>query len=156
MSKSRFIKLDAELQWAKVFTHNRDMIGYKPNDKVPGSYEDCDGAYKVDLILDEENLQKLTDAGSMKRPKEQEDGRYKVTVIRKHKGPFPEVSGPPKVTGIGDSEEIGNGSKAIVTVVCYDTSFGTVGTRLEEIKVTDLVEYERPTEPSDGVSDMPF
>lgn len=56
-NKTRFITLDAELEYAQVFYENRDM----GNDQV--DHSDTDGMYKVTLILDEANRDKAIEAG---------------------------------------------------------------------------------------------
>lgn len=108
------------IEWAKLFEHNRDMEGYQ------GAYEDCDGGYEVNQILTKEEFEKLTSAGSMKKPNQKRllDGELVVKFIRKHKVTnrngelVQKASGAPKVTdadGIawdGDNHPIGNGTIA--------------------------------------------
>lgn len=146
MAKATKIKVSGTCNWAKVFEENRDMIGYKPVAEVPGTYEGCDGAYTVDLILSPEEFGKLKDAGSMKTGTPTDEG-IKVKVDRKHEAPFT-YGGKPKVLKedgtVWDFEEdggIGNGSSVEATITTYKTKFGTVGTRLEALKVTEHVPY---------------
>ena len=147
MAKATTIKVSGTCNWAKVFEENRDMIGYKPVDEVPGTYEECDGAYTVDLILSPEEFGKLKDAGSMKTGTPTDEG-IRVKVERKHGAPY-SYGGKPKVTDaegkvwtFDEDGTIGNGSSVTATLTCYHTKFGTVGTRLETLKVTEHVPYE--------------
>jgi len=84
-NKSKFVTIDAELEYAQVFFENRDM----GNDQV--DHSDTDGMYKVTLILDEDNRNKAIEAGAPEKqgahlqfkPFER-DGKtlYKTTVRR--------------------------------------------------------------------------
>ena len=56
-------------QWAKVFKDNRDLDGYQ------GAYHDTNGRCTIEMILDQENMQKLTDSGCMSRGKPDPEGR---------------------------------------------------------------------------------
>lgn len=86
-NKTKYITLDAELEYAQVFLENRDM----GNAQV--DHSDTDGVYKVTLILDEDGMNKAIEAGCPQKqgafaqfkPFER-DGKtlYKFTVRRPH------------------------------------------------------------------------
>jgi len=57
MAKNKYVIVDAILEYAKVFEQNRDM----GNDKVDLS--ETDGEYKVHILVDDANMQKMLDAG---------------------------------------------------------------------------------------------
>lgn len=159
MAKQKVVKIQGIAQWAKVFEENRDMEGFE------GVYEEVDGAYTIDIFLDEENEAKLQRAGSAKQPKKPSESDYdaegnKYHFVRKHEGPFAEAGGPPKVLHadgtVWDFDEdgtIGNGSTVELTLVVYPTKIpskklpkdqwrdGVNGTRLEKVKVLEHVEY---------------
>lgn len=151
MSKTKYVDLECTFRWAKVFPHNRDMVGYKnpKRPSQPGVFEAFDGAYTVDCGLDAENLEKFlsydTAKGDHVRDKPKvEDGLTWVRFVRKHEdGDKYWASGPPKVYGVPEgTQTIGNDSKGKVRIAVYETSMAT-GTRLEGIIVDDLVEYVR-------------
>jgi len=153
---TKFIDLEGTAYWARVFEDNRDMTGYKPSPDVEGAYENCGGAYTVDLYLEPDQADKLKDAGSAKKGSIDENG-FKVRLIRKHEGPFEAASGPPKVVkddgtpwDFEDDGPIGNGSKVKVRVSVYPTKMQP-GTRLESMKVVEHVPMEKRDE-----EDIPF
>ena len=83
-NKTKYVTLDAELEYAQVFYENRDM----GNAQV--DHSDTDGVYKVTLILDEDGVNKAIDAGCPHQFKPFErDGKtlYKFTVRRPHVHP---------------------------------------------------------------------
>ena len=137
--------LEGEFNWAKVYPENRDMKGYE------GVYEECDGAYTIDVLLDEDNFQKLKASGSMKAKNKHpdENGKYKVKFVRKHTAPFEWAGGAPKVIDAnGDvfTRPIGNGSQGFVELTVYTTSRkNIIGTRLDAVQITNLVEFEQET-----------
>lgn len=148
---AQLIELEGISNWAKVFENNRDT-----NEDFHGE----GGAYTIDVQLEKEELDKLTNSGSRLKPKLTDDG-ISIRFKRKHVHPagIEELGGPPKVV---DAEKnpfpektlIGNGSKVKVYVSVYDTKMGK-GTRLEGIQVTDLVEYEGDGGEGNGVK-LPF
>jgi hypothetical protein len=62
MSKTKHIILDAELVYAKVFEHNRDM-GVGAPESIKKARDATDGLYMVDLIIDDRNKAILEGAG---------------------------------------------------------------------------------------------
>ena len=151
MTKSAMHSVKGIANWAKVFDFNRDKGSF---------YEDCDGACTIDVLLDQEELAKLAESGSRLKPKVTEDG-ISVKFKRKFKHPsIPALGGAPKVVdsedNVWDTEvSIGNGSEAEVFFTVYDTKFGK-GTRLEGVRITNLVEYERPEGEETSDMRLPF
>ena len=64
---TRKVKLEGIAEWAKVFEENREMTGYKPTPEAVGAYEDCNGACKIDIIMNDVNYKKLQASKSMKK-----------------------------------------------------------------------------------------
>lgn len=146
-----FIYLEGEAYYPKVFEHNRDMEGFE------GVYKGCNGAYTIDLVIDDAEFHKLQEAGSKIEGKEHEDGGRKVKFkraneVRNKDGEIIEdFSGPPQVTDeegnpwVSTEDEpklIGNGSRVIValSVTPSKKRKAIVYTRLEGVKVVDHVE----------------
>ena len=46
MAKYKEVTTTGPIEWAKIFEDTRDMTGYE------GAYEECNGAYTVNQILD--------------------------------------------------------------------------------------------------------
>lgn len=137
---TKTIELHGILEWAKLFEHNRDT----------GPYDvDTDGATTVDIILDDENLKKMQDAGVRKSAKPDTEGRgsrvkfkrgWKDKFDRDWAGGAPDVYGPDGSPWDGE-QLIGNGSIGVVFLDVYDTKMGK-GTRLRGVQVIDLVEFD--------------
>lgn len=145
---TRKVKLTGTAQWAKVFESNRDTEGFE------GAYKDHNGACSIDLIMDDENMEKLRKSRSMKKGTPDPDGLgTKVKFIRKFEENY--GGGAPTVKHVDgriwDEEEdgyIGNGSTVGIVLTVYDTSRkGIVGTRLDSVVVIEHVPY------TDGVDD---
>lgn len=151
------IKLRGKAYYAKVFEDNRDMKGF--ND----SYVLCNGAYTIDLHVDDDNKKLLEATGSGKQPKRTEDGLWRVKFIRKHSDKFKFASGAPIVIKpdgtVWDFEHDGpiyNGSEVDIEISVYDTSYGNKGTRLNKVKVITPVEMDAMEEPSKEKEEIPF
>lgn len=136
---TKTIEVHGILEWAKLFEHNRDT----------GPYDaEWDGATKVDIILDDENLQKLKQAGVRQDVKKDAEGRgSRVKFRRKWKDPAgdwaggaPDVYGPDGSAWDSDTL-IGNGSIGAVFLDVYDSKFGK-GSRIRSVQVIDPVEYD--------------
>lgn len=133
---TRTITLKGPSKWARVFEENRDMKGYE------GVWEECEGAYTVELGLDSDMFATLKEAGSMKKGRV-DGGLTWVKFVRKHKDRFEWSSGAPEVTdstdGLWSMEmdgEIYNDSELELTISVYDTSRPSIkGTRLDKVKV---------------------
>ena len=132
-------------EWAKVFESNRDKVGYK------GAYEDTNGRTSVNLILDEDNYALLRQGGSLKRGTPDADGRgTSVKVDRKWETDKDWDCGAPEIYRADGNPwvletdgYIGNGSKVRVHLtVTHFPDRGVASTRLDAIKVLELVPYE--------------
>lgn len=142
---SKKVILEGIAMWSKVFESNRDLEGYK------GAYKETDGRTSIDIILDDENFEKLKRSGSMKRGKPDPDGRgTMVKVDRKFNTGRDWDSGAPEVLRADgnpwDLEVdgfIGNGSKVrLMVVVTEFPDKGVTSTRLEMVKVLEHVPHE--------------
>ena len=141
MAKTRNHKLSGVANWARVFEDNRDMNGYE------GAYKDHEGGYTIEVVLDNEAMTELQEAGSMKKGKITDDG-VSVKFLRKHKDRFEWASGAPEVIKTDGSpwnfEEdgpINNNSLVTVYVSVYDTSRPAIkGTRLDKVRVDRAAE----------------
>ena len=139
-SKTQIVEVSGVLEWAKVFEHNRDRAAWN---------EEKDGEYKITVIMDDENAEKLKSSGCAKAMHEVEGGT-KVTLARPHKGKFEWQGGAPAVANVkGQAWDfevdgyIGNGSTGLVRVAVYPAgNSGRTGSRLESVQVVDHVEYE--------------
>lgn len=134
-------------EWAKVFEENRDKVGFKDGD-APGTFEDTDGACTIDMILDDENMSRLTASKSMAQGKPDKEGRgTRVKFKRKFNTGRDWDSGSPVVVKSDGTKWdmdvdglIGNGSTVAVTLSVYDTRRKSiVGTRLDRVKVLEHV-----------------
>ena len=158
MAKARLVTVLAIAEWAKVFDQNRDMEGYG------GKYKETNGACTIDLILDEDNLDKLMSAGCSKVPKADPEGRgKKIRIDRKFDTGFDWSSGSPIVTKadgtpwvLDEDGLIGNGSKVQVDVTIYDTQYGNSGSRLDKVVVTNHIPYGVDTKPAPSASAPPL
>jgi len=156
----QLIELEGTVNWAKVFEFNRDKAERATHPGVKETLWKTDGQYSVQVILDKENVDKVSASGSKKKPSITDDG-IAFTFTRPHKHPagISDFGGPPKVVDADENEWpdgvlIGNGSRALVYISVYDTKMGK-GTRLEAIKVLDLVEFESEGGESSGIK-LPF
>ena len=159
------LELFGKIEWAKVFEENRDKVGYKRNERSKGSYEDYDGACTVDMILDDENLDKLRKAGTAKdldNKRNMTPDGYRVKFVRKfHIDGLPSLSGPPKVAhadgtpwDIDMDGLIGNGSVGVAYVHVYVPDDGEPATtRLDGLQVIDHVPYESNYSPGPKFKD---
>jgi len=141
MAKSKKFEVSGVIEWARLFEDNRDFEGYN------GVYQECEGAYTLDLLLNDESKETFESSGSAKKLKEVE-GKWKVKFVRKHKGPFKKAGGPPVVVWKDGSAfdadvegMIGNGTTGTVEFEVYPTKAGINGTRLLKVLIDDLVEY---------------
>jgi len=155
---TRRVKLTGIAEWAKVFTQNRDMLGFEE------AYVSCDGACTIDVILDEANMALLKASKSMKRGKADPQGRgTMVRLVRKFDTGFDWASGPPVVLKPnGEAWDydmdgtIGNGSTVEVILSVYDTKMKSiVGTRLDKVTVIKHLEYVSPDDDVQEVAPRP-
>ncbi len=148
---TRKVKLEGIAEWAKVFEENREMTGYKPTPQAVGTYEECNGACKVDIIMNDVNFKKLQATKSQKEGKDDDLGRgKKVTFVRKFDTGRDWDSGAPIVLKEDNTRwdydsdgPIGNGSIVEVTLAVFDIKkYGNTGTRLEKLKVLEHKKYD--------------
>ena len=151
MSNSKQITLKGKAYWLRVFPENKDATGYD------NMLADQGGQYTLDLDLDDDSLNELMSSGSQapSYPKEGKDNDDKdITVYRfkrlhEKRGKGGELldwaSGAPKVTDdtgavwhVEDKGFLGNGTEVEVVVTVYKAG-KMIGTRLESVKVIDLV-----------------
>ena len=153
---TRKVVLTGIAEWAKVFEDNRDLKGFE------GAYEEFDGACTIDMILDKENMDRLTASRSMKKGSPDAEGRgTRVRFVRKFNTGRDWDSGSPTVLKSDGTKWdmdidglIGNGSIVAVTLSVYDTSRKSiVGTRLDRVKVLEHV--KPPSDDDDEVAAMP-
>lgn len=150
MSKgiTNYFEVYGKIMWAKVFEQNRDKHGFK------GAYDNTDGACTVNMILDDENLDKLRQAGTGKNldnPKNKTPDGYNVKLVRRFKNDdFPSLGGAPKVAHPDGSPwdlemdgSIGNFSTGVAYGHVYTPNDGSPSTtRLDGLQVIDHVPYE--------------
>lgn len=148
---TRKVKLVGIAEWAKIFANNRDLTGYKPTPSAQGTYEQYDGACTIDLIMDEANLAAFQAAGSPKKAKPDPQGRgMKIKFDRKFNTGSEYSSGAPVVTHEDGTPwnpdldgYIGNGSTVEIVATVYDVpKYGSVGTRLDSVRILDYVSPE--------------
>jgi len=153
---TRKVVLTGIAEWAKVFEDNRDLKGFE------GAYEEFDGACTIDMILDKENMDRLSASRSMKKGSPDAEGRgTRVRFVRKFNTGRDWDSGSPTVLKSDGTKWdmdidglIGNGSTVAVTLSVYDTSRKSiVGTRLDRVKVLEHI--KPPSDDDDEVATMP-
>ena len=158
------LTIDGPVSWAKVFEQNRDMEGYQ------GAAKEYGGQYSINIYLDENNIERLNAVGSQKKAKkpgeksytelDNSNGMLMYSFTRRHQDRYEWASGAPRVVkadgtpwDFGEDGLIGNGSVCRIQLACYDTARG-VGTRLEAIKVLDLVPYASSNPDDPGLDDF--
>jgi hypothetical protein len=124
--------------WAKVFL---------------GIHDDYEGEkrYTIDLVMTDDEVAKLKETGSKRRPKRNEKGEWVVRFSRPFEHEIVEFGGLPKVLLVSDEGKpepfegpIGNESDVCIKVAVYDSRMGK-GTRLEAVRVDKLIAYEKPS-----------
>ena len=160
---TRKVRIEGIAEWAKVFEQNREMTGYKPTPQAVGAYEECNGACKIDIIMNDENFKRLKASKSMMSGTDDDLGRgKKVTFVRKFETGRDWDSGAPIVLKEDNTRwdyevvgPIGNGSVVEVTLAVYDIKkYGNTGTRLERVKVIEHNKYD-PDEENDIAATPP-
>ena len=148
---SEVIDVTGTGMWAKVTEATRD----RGSSKADGAKYDYPEACTIDMILDQEELKKVTKANPKVSPRVTDDGlsvKFRRNWINARN---PKWGGAPIV--VDDQGEawpedkmIGNGSKVRIAAEVYDTQFGKA-MRLLKVMVLDYVEPELPDGP-----DLPF
>lgn len=124
--------------WAQVFEWNRDM-GSKPGDKY-----DYDESTQITLVLDQEELKKVSAQNPDVSPKITDDGlavKFRRSWVNNINA---EWGGPPVVKDADgnpwpEKKAIGNGSKVRVIAQPYKHKHGN-SMRLMAVQVLELVE----------------
>ena len=125
---TRFHKFSGKCKWPKL-------------DKV-SQY----GKYEINLYLDAKSKKKYVEAGCQGQIREDDEGAFVILRREPHRvfdGELKQFGKPPVIGPLGaeiDPRILGNGSEVVCEVACYDTVKG-VGTRLEKVIVSKLVEY---------------
>jgi len=155
MAKSETFKFVGKCEYAMIFEDNRSMLGWNDATQAFDVPHPLGGRYSIGLIMDPADYKKfkMTGAYPALHSKYTEEGDDLVKLGRNHEtrgrdgNVWKEVSGPVKVTHADgkpwDFEKdgaIGNGSTVEVEVTVYQTTKAP-GTRLEAVKIIDLVEY---------------
>lgn len=131
-------------QWAKVFEQNRDLLGYQ------GQWADTDGRCSIEMVLDDDNAKRITASGCMSKGKEDPEARgtifkfnRKFSTPNDWDGDAPAVYKPDGTKWDYEADgTIGNGSEVLVELDVYkNKGYSTYTTRLERVKVINLVEY---------------
>ena len=139
---SEMIYLKGKANWAKLFPHYKDK-----NEDFHGP----GGAYTVDLIVEQEELEKYTSTGGRVRPRVTDEGVV-LKLKRKHTHHIEDFGGTPQVVDKDgndwDGTMLGNGTEVEAAITVYDSKTGK-GTRLEGVRVLDLVEMP-PMEDAEG------
>lgn len=141
---TRIVKLKGKGYWAKVFESNRDKTGYD------NALADIGGQTSIDVDLDERHMALLKKSKSMLKGTNSPDNPELTRVKFRRKWTENYGGGEPKIEradgtpwDIETDGLIGNGSDVEITLSVYDTRrTGIVGTRLDKVKVTNLVAYE--------------
>lgn len=107
--------------------------------------------YSIDLVADKDTRKAIKETGIRSSFKEDEEGNmimsFRREATKEIKGEMVNF-GPPKVLNADGTEYdfkklIGNGSKVTVKVSVYDSAQGK-GSRLEAVRLDELVEYIPP------------
>jgi len=142
-TKTKYLELEGEFHWAKIFEENRDLKG------PDGVWADEGGRYTIDVILNEKEYKELQSTGSLKEGKETDDGRYRVQLTRPHiHDKYPQYGGPPKIARANgttwlpiEDGYVGNGSTGVVYLAVYPAGKRYYGTRLNAVQVINLVPF---------------
>ena len=152
---ARLVTVRGIAEGAIVFPENRDMEGYD------GAFKEFDGACTIDLIMQDEDINRLAAAGCGRNPKPDPQGRgKKIRFERRFKTAYDFNSGPPVVTkadgtpwSLQEDGIIGNGSMVEADITIFDTKRKICGSRLDRVKVLNHVVYN--SEPQQASSGAP-
>lgn len=116
--------------------------------------------YSIDLFMDADNWDKFKKSGAQLKIRDTDSGEQFVTFSRPvatlgRDGKLREHGAPLVLNSAGEpiKDLVGNGSKVTVKLDVYDTPKGK-GTRLEAVRVEDLVEFVKREVDED--IDVPF
>jgi hypothetical protein len=138
---TKIVKYTGLVKWAKLFPTNVNK-GWDDDDKGPFA--------SIDFSFDDPDEAKAFKAEKTKKEfkEDEENGRSYVQFRRYTENlKYPKFGGCPRVADKDNNPWpekvlIGNGSKATIWVQVYETKNGRKGTRLEAVRIDDLVPYE--------------
>ncbi len=141
---TKYVDIKGKCKWAKV---------WKPDNKY--------AKFSIDICPDAESKEVIKSLGIKNGFKADPSGDEYITFRRDpshtiFRGEERVPAGKPDVLGVDPDTDIGNGSDVTIriAVYSYDNKFGKgVGTRLEKVKVDNLVKFDRGSETS---LDSPF
>lgn len=117
---------------------------------IDREYEDPDngrgGNYSIQIELDDESVQTFNTLGAKAKLKDGNVAKFSRYEYANY-GKGPEALGPPKYSGFDESQLIGNGSDATVTIDVYPYTFknkSSFAIRLVAVHIDNLIEYQRP------------
>jgi len=157
--KTIYKKYKGEVLYPKIFESNRDMFDYN---LATGAFDlpsSCNGKYQLPLYMEPDDYTDFADTGAKLAEYgkfDEEKGKWLVRFKREHEkrdrsgNLLDWASGPPKVVDKDGKPwdptiELGNGTEVEAEVVIYFAG-RVYGTRLEKVKVLNLVEFEREEE----------
>jgi len=144
---SEVIVVEGTGYWAKLTENSRD----RGSKKSEGAKYDYPEATTIQVVVDQDNLKKVSEALPGYKPNVTDNG-IEVKFRRKwYNETNPSWGAEPEVTDADGNEWpkeqlIGNGSKVRVAAEVYDTRYGKA-MRLMAVKVLDWVEPELPEGP---------
>jgi hypothetical protein len=161
MAKTNYFSVEGIAQWAQV-TPGFEAVKYDFNgqdrDSLTLEQKEC----KITIEMDDENYEVFANSGTKKKAKKTENGLWAVTLSRDPTQLLGEdpLGYPVVVLGEEGREDytdaIGNDSKVRVHFVVYPTSKFGNGTRLEGVRILDLVEYDGKQDRYSEETELPF
>ena len=145
-----------KVKWAKVSgTPENEVFEYK------GKKISKPAAWSLNLYMDEKSTQAFNKSGSQLKVREDDDGEFvefRRPLMGKDKEGNDIKRDPPRILN-SDGEVIetliGNGSEVTVSVEIFPTRMGN-STRLEAIRIENLVEYNPNGVSKDTPIEVPF
>ncbi len=144
---TKIVKYTGIVKWARLTPKNVNK-GYEEDERGP--------FVSIDFSFDDPADMKAFKAEKTKKEFKDDDetGRSYVNFRRYVENlKYPNLGGYPKIADKDNNRWpedvlIGNGSKATIWVQIYETKTGRKGTRLEAVRIEDLVPFEK----TDGLS----
>lgn len=148
-----------KVKWAKVYdTPKDDTFKDKKGRTITKK-----AAWSLDLYMDDQSMAAYKKSGIQRKIREDADGHEFVQFDRPLKIKIKDEERTLEAPKILDSENneyegearIGNDSLVTISVDVYDTQMGK-GSRLEAIRIEELVEYTKNSISEDTPVEMPF
>lgn len=154
---TKIVKYTGIVKWAKLFPKNVNKEIIEADGTTKGPFA------SIDFSFDDPVDMKAFKAEKTKKEFKDDDNNGRSYVgFRRYveNNKYPALGGYPKVADKDNNKWpedvlIGNDSKATIWVQIYETKGGRKGTRLEAVRIEDLVPYER-TEELNNDSEIPF